>query len=301
MRVFLENCQKHTLVDFFQHKFYINSKAFTREERISMRSNNIRPWDVDDLVLFLLSEIGIQEATKLLDSTFTKFGLAINATKTETMTLNIEHQDTIVTIRDTNLKNTTDFKYLGASLNFEEPNTGDTELNHRIQLSRAKFAEKSNLLQNFRIDLRTRISFLNSFVRSRLTYACQNWNLTLAQYERMDVVYRRFLRRMVRNGFRYVDEANNDYRLTISNEQLHTICGTQDLSTFIKSQQSNYLSHVIRMSCERSTKQLLFNSDKCTKRGRPIKTLLEQVTSNQNISISEFCSLALGKKSGRLT
>ena len=34
---------------------------------------------------------------------------------------------------------------------------------------------------------------MDSFVRSRLTYCCQNWNLNQAQFDRLDVAYRRFL------------------------------------------------------------------------------------------------------------
>ena len=38
------------------------------------------------------------------------------------------------------------------------------------------------------------------FVRSRLTYSCQNWNLTTAQFVKLDITYRTLLRRMVRRG-----------------------------------------------------------------------------------------------------
>ena len=54
--------------------------------------------------------------------------------------------------------------------------------------------------------------------------------------------YRTFLRRMVRNGFKQVDRDSNDFRLVISNDALHTTCGTRDVSHFIKTQQSNYAS-----------------------------------------------------------
>ena len=50
---------------------------------------------------------------------------------------------------------------------YDEPNTGDSEINQRIQLSQSKFAEMLNLLQNFSINLRTRVMFLNSVVCSR--------------------------------------------------------------------------------------------------------------------------------------
>ena len=78
-----------------------------------------------------------------------------------------------------NLKNVAEFRYLGSCIKYSEPNTGDAEINQRIQMSQLKFAEMSKLLQNFSINLRTRIVFLNSFIKSRLAYACQNWNLAL--------------------------------------------------------------------------------------------------------------------------
>ena len=64
-----------------------------------------------------------------------------------------------------------------------------------------------------------------------------NWNLTLYQYERLDISYRTFLRRMVRDGFQYVDISDNDYRYSLENAQLHLICGTKDVSVFTKLQQ----------------------------------------------------------------
>ena len=158
---------------------------------------------------------------------------------------NTEYPQSIVTLRGMILKNVVEFRYLGSVIKYDEPNTGDSEINQRIQLSQSKFAEMSNLLQNFSINLRTRVMFLNSFVRSRLCYLCQNWNLTQHQYDRLDVAYRVFLRRMVRGGFRFFDESNGDFRYVINNDRLHQICGTSDLNLFIKLQQRNYALHVI--------------------------------------------------------
>ena len=53
---------------------------------------------------------------------------------------------------------------------------------------------------------------------------------------------------------------------------------------------------LILMSNERSLKQLMFNDDDSRKRGRPLKTLLEQVISNKNISIDEFCKKSVCEK-----
>ena len=103
----------------------------------------------------------------------------------------------------------------------------------------------SNLLQNMRINLKTRIKFLNSLVRSTLTYACQNWNTNTNQMDRLNVTYRGFLRCMVRGGYRYINVSENDYRYRINNAELHNLCGTSDLSIFIQKQQQNYVEHVI--------------------------------------------------------
>ena len=128
--------------------------------------------------------------------------------------------------------------------------------------------------------------FLNSFVRSRLCYSCQNWNLTQHQYDRLDVAYRVFLRRMVRDGLRFCDESNSDFRYGINNDRLPQICGTSDLNL------RNYALHVIRMSLERNVKCLIFNGDKDVRRGsRPVKSLLNQVTDNENVSIDQICNI----------
>ena len=53
------------------------------------------------------------------------------------------------------------------------------------------------------------------------------------------------------------------------------------------------MAHVIRMDVQRNVKLLTFNDDRYIKRGRPTKSLLEQVTENLNVSVDEFCSIAL--------
>ena len=80
-----------------------------------------------------------------------------------------------------------------------------------------KFASMSNLLQNHGIHLSMRVKFLNSFVRSRLMYSCKNWNLTTAQFVKLDVTYRTLLRRMVRRGFNLVD-TDGDFCFEINNK-----------------------------------------------------------------------------------
>ena len=152
----------------------------------------------------------------------------------------------------------------------------------------------SNLLQNLRIQLRTHITFLNCYVRSRLTYASQNWNLTGKQLDRLDTTYRYFVRRIIRNGFQNYDRDSN-LCLVISNAELHRICGTEDVSSFIRTQQKKYPSHVVRMPNERAIKQPMFNDDRGTKRRRPTKTLPEQVICSENVTLDQFCNLSMAE------
>ena len=138
---------------------------------------------------------------------------------------------------------------------------------------------------------------MNSYVRSRLTYACQNWNLSQAQFDRLDVCYRRFLRRLVRGGFkRKEDSDENEFSFKINNAKLHQLCGTSDLNLFKKEQQYNYAAHIVRTSSDRAAKKLMFNTDRYTKAGRATPTLLEQAAKNRNCTIDGFCNYAMAKK-----
>ena len=114
-----------------------------------------------------------------------------------------EYPDTIINLCNVPLQDSTEFKYLGSYVSHHKSNTGDIEINHCMQMAYPKFANMINLLQNSKIHLRTRVKFLNSFVRSRLTYSCQNWNLTVGQFGKLHVTYHNLLRRMI-DGFKRI-------------------------------------------------------------------------------------------------
>ena len=101
---------------------------------------------------------------------------------------------------------------------------------------------------------------------------------------------------MVRGGFRYINEEDNNFRYVINNNQLHSICGTSDVNVFVKQQQRNYAAHIVRMKFGRLSKLLLFNDDKYSKRGRSCLNLLDQVIGNENCTMESFCGLAMSKK-----
>ena len=152
MRVFMNNCTKDDSIRFFKHQYRINARSISREQRPRMRNKNVKlcgsstvPWCgyANDLILFILDIHSLQKATTILDEVFTNYGLCINVSKTETMILNhilleYEYPDTIIILHNVPFQNSSEFKYLGSYISQNEPNTGDIEINHRIQMVCAK-------------------------------------------------------------------------------------------------------------------------------------------------------------------
>ena len=119
------------------------------------------------------------------------------------------------------IENVETFRCLGDEIKFDEPTTGDAEVNLRISIAEAKFYELIKKFTNFRINPKTRVLIMNSIVRSRLTYSCQTWTLTQAQMNKINSTYVQMLRKLVRNGSK-----TEEYHYVYSNEQILQICNT---------------------------------------------------------------------------
>jgi len=63
------------------------------------------------------------------------------------------------------------------------------------------------------VTYKTRLIFLNSFVRGRLTYSCQYWFTDSASYDKIDSCYRMVLRKMIREGFDRKTVEENDLQI----------------------------------------------------------------------------------------
>ena len=88
----------------------------------------------------------------------------------------------------------------GDEIKFNEPSIGEAEVNLRISLAEAEFYEIIKRLTNYKIFLKTRVMILKSIVRSRLTYSCQTWNLTVTQMNKINSTYIQMLRKLVQIG-----------------------------------------------------------------------------------------------------
>ena len=142
----------------------------------------------------------------ILNTVFKRFKLKINIGKTKTMIYNFngpdqEYPESILSLDGEKIDNVKTFKYLGSQVQYNQQTTGDTEITCRIDMAESKFYEHGKKLMNFKIHLSTRVSILNSLVRSRLTYGSQTWTLTQAQKTRLDAAYLSMLRKMIRDGY----------------------------------------------------------------------------------------------------
>ena len=185
-------------------------------------------------------------------------------------------------------------------INYKEIGTGNVELNSRIQNANAKFAEYKRLLTNYHIKLDVRIRYFNVFIRPRLTYGAQTWHLTLAQFNKIDAAHRKMLRRMVVGGQKRLggDEDDKDsFKMKIGTDRLLEICKSENLSEFIRKQQTKFAAHIIRQPNSSQTKQLLFNDDYNHKKSHKVPNLIDQAVKNTGLSgVDQFARESKGRK-----
>ena len=278
-------------------KFRIPNHSTNRSERAKYRSSGVTEhlWVgfADDTTLFFESVEDMQAAMNILVDIFDPYRLILNEDKTETMIFDpdsdveSDYPKNLIEINGFQIKNVQKFRFLGSLIKFNEVSTGEHEINIRLEAAKCKFAELENLLTNFKIKLKTRMVFYNAYVKSRMTYACQTWNLSVKLKQKLDSAHHQFLRRMVCNGFARIDSEKEDFRFKFTNEKIRQFCCTTTLLEFIERQQIKFAAHICRQQNSRHTKQLMFNDDKFHCGGNFTKPLLQQAASNAVPDASE--------------
>ena len=267
----------------------------------------------DDGSFFCWSLDDLRTCMSILAQTFSEFGLTLNTDKTETMILNWQpalnetYPETILSLNGEDIKNSTSFKYLGVWINHNNQHIGQEELNHRVNSAHNAFSEHRTLLTNMRVKLSTRVMFLDSLVRSRLTYGCHAWKPSAAELSKIDSTYRYFLRCMIWNGHKRVnppsrttgsdssdedtsssDLEDYDWRYVVTNETLYRVSNTKSIKQFYEQQQMKWIAHVIRRENDNICKILTFHQTKRVKRGRKLLSVLERCVVNSGLERSEF-------------
>ena len=155
-------------------------------------------------------------------------------------------------------------------------------LQHRIASATGKFSSLKKLLTDRRIGIQLRLRYLNSFVRSRLTYSAATWNLTESQIQELESVWCRFIRRMVPGGFR----RGLDLHMLYTNEEIYRRAGMKPLRSYLRKQQLRWVGHVCRMENSRFQKRLLFAEQ--GKYQRDLWTRLEKISSMDRVQLRKL-------------
>ena len=296
MRIFHEECDLNQM-RFLNLKYCIPSSASTRD-RIKTGAHTT-DWIgyADDIVLMFEDIKNMQRAINILSIIFSKYNLELNITKTKSMILNQQYlnskyPNSIVLVNGEQIENMRFFKYLGCQLTYNEPCTSNSELEIRIDTAEKKFYELGKKLMDHRIMLTTRVKIFNSLVRSRLTYACQTWNLTKRQSDHINAAYMAMVRKMIKGGYR---RKEGSYSYEITNLDLLEKCKIESITTYIKRQQRNYVAHIIRKPDTSITKKLLFNDNQYTKQGQQ-KSLYKSVITNEQINPDVLHRKALSRQ-----
>ena len=284
MRIFIDECKKSG-VKFLKLKFDIPESGSHSGKRTI--GDFYLDWCgyADDLLLVFEDIKSLRRGIELLDEVFKRYRLKINISKTKTMVLNHQYlskdyPSSISSLRGIDLGNVKSYPYLGCEIKFDEPNTGDTELNLRTDAAECKFYSLSRNMMNMKIRLRTRIQMLNSLVRSTIAYSCQTWNITKAQMNRLNSQYSAFVRKMTKGGYKRKPDS---WRFIYTNAKLLSMAQTSDLASYVRRQQRNYLGHIVRKDNSSIVKRLMFNSDPSKRPGR-------QLTLNSSVLASERCT-----------
>ena len=304
MRIYVQKCKEEG-VKFITLKYRIRSTATPREIRDAKtyKGEYTIDWSgyADDLELYFEDAADLQKGLVILNDTFIRFHLQINIPKTKTMIANYKYinseestyPDSIVTLCDLAIENVKIFRYLGDDIKYNEPSTGDTEVELRISVAENKFSQLARTLCNRNTRLDIRINVLNAMIRSRLTYSCQTWNVNAVQMNRINSTYVNMLRKIIRDGYKRRIETENEFSYVYSNENVLQICKTESIIEFVHKQQTKYLAHIARCSNTTLIKRLLFSDMETKKRGRPISTLEDQVLQYVSLSADEFYKKAL--------
>ena len=225
------------------------------------------------------------EIVNIYDKVFTRFGLKMSTDKTETMAFNvaedIKSKPSLISVGGVELKNVCKFKYLGHMItnNDEDPSHF---LTLRISSAFQKWNELKHVLTDRKIYMSTRIRFLEAYIRSRLFYSAQSWELSASELRKLETIWHGFLRKMTTSGFKrknvpkeYLkarkkakksktsipEPEDLNWAYVFSNEKLREITKTTGITNFCKIQHLKYVAHVTRLGNDYFQKQLLFATD----------------------------------------
>ena len=228
----------------------------------------------DDCSLNAHSEADLQIMIDHFAEASQLFGLTISIGKTEVLHQPAPHTNPLpqnITIDGNNLKNTTNFKYLGSIISAD--GSIDQEIDQRIsKASQALGRLKTKLLNHHNVKLQTKCKVYRAVVLSSLLYGSETWTLYRKHITKLEQFHQRALRSIL--GIRWQDRITNIEVLERSD--------SQSIESLLVKAQLRWVGHVIRMEDYRLPKKLLYGELTSGKRnqGGPKKRFKDTLKSN---------------------
>ena len=177
--------------------------------------NNLRY--ADDTVLIAESEQTLQNMLDTVVVASEKKGLALNISKTESMTISKNPQAPPCNInsRGIPVKQVEKFKYLGYLLTSDGKCT--TKIRKRIAEAKVTFKKFSSIMINRIIKIDTKFRILKTYVWSVILYGCECWTITNNIRKKLEATEMWFLRRILKIS--WLEKKSNQEVLEMSGQE----------------------------------------------------------------------------------
>ena len=230
----------------------------------------------------------LQHHTNQLNTYCEEYGMRISVGKTEVMSVSRVPEQLDIKINGTQLKQTSDFKYLGSI--FSQDGRLDREIESRCQKANAVSYQLAPLLRHPNIPMPTKAKLINTVFTPTLTYQCQTWSLTKAQERRLVTCEMRCLRRA----------ANKTRRDRIRNEAIRDTVQVTPVLDHIEQQRIKWFGHLIRMPHNQPALRAYTSRYSGTRaRGRPRRRWSDTVAEtlrSRHLSLHQASHLAIERR-----
>ncbi|KAJ4431805.1 hypothetical protein ANN_20410 [Periplaneta americana] len=156
-----------------------------------------------------------------------------------------------IKVGDLSLEEVEKFKYLGATVT----NINDTreEIKRRINMGNACYYTLEKLLSSSLLSKNLKVRIYKTVILPVILYACETWNLTLRQEQRLRVFENKVLTKIF--GAKR-DEVTGEWR-KLHNTELHALYSSPDIIRNIKYRRLRWAGHVARMGESRNAYRVL--------------------------------------------
>ena len=222
------------------------------------------PWELlfaDDLALMADSEEELQRKWLCWQNGMESKGLKVNITKTEVMVSS--RKETKIDIKDKNnisLKQVSDFKYLGVTLN--EEGGSEAAVRARVTAAWAKWRDLSSVINDKRMPRRLKTKLYSTIIRPVLLYGAEVWTMGRKEERLLEATEMRMLRRI--KGVTLKDKERS--------ENIRKELGVNDINEKVKEIRMRWYGHVLRMDDGNPVKEVMHTEVEGKRpRGRPRK------------------------------